>query len=220
MKRLLVCVFMGLLGACAAEDRVKQGDVNEFCQSSNDDCRPGLVCSQGICQLPGPQALYGCEEICAKLASCNVAESSCVVDCRATTLEWSLPARDTFGVCVVEDITCEEAQNMDVPQVCYERITLRPERKLRCDTFVEVADVCDSSVDTEPLKTACYRLGRTGDDTQWQATEQCENAIGVGICSGLATCYNDVFELSPPISLGNGTLNNDNPTPVFDGDQE
>lgn len=207
MKRLLMVCLL-LVGSCAADQETRQGEINEFCRTGDSDCRPGLVCEQGICQLSGPQPQYGCDQVCAKLESCGVAESSCVVDCRATTSDWSLAAKELFGTCAVVDITCEEAQDIFVPQVCYERIPLPVERRQLCDIFVEVGDVCSSEADLEAIETACYRFARVSEPAQWAATEQCERAISVGLCSGIATCYNDVFSIEPRVSLGSDNINN------------
>jgi len=207
MKRLLMVCLL-LVGSCAADNETRQGEINEFCRTGDSDCRAGLVCEQGICQLSGPQPQYGCDQVCAKLESCGVAEPSCVADCRVTTRDWSLAARELFGTCAVIDISCEEAQNVFVPQVCYERIPLPPARRDLCDLFIQVAVECSSSAPIGAIETACYRFGRVSEASQWATTEQCERAIGVGICSGIATCYNDVFSMNPRISLGQGNLNN------------
>lgn len=210
MKRFFLFAIVGVLAACTAGEQVKQGDVNEFCKLGDSDCRPGLVCEEGVCQLAGEQPSNDCDAVCARLDECGAAESSCVVDCRATTRDWSIEAKELFGECAA-NITCEEAQTSFVPQLCYERIPLDPDRRTQCDFLVGGARECTDSADFEALQTACYRLARTGDEEAWSRLERCESALQVGICSGIATCFNEELSLDPEIDLGNATLNSEDP---------
>ena len=187
--------------SCRASEELQRGDYNEFCNGRDDDCREGLICEEGVCTAGGPAADFSCEEICQRMTDCDAGTPTCVVDCLTTMGSWSLQAKNEFAHCAVEDLSCAEAQE-DFAQICYSRIVIPDGRENTCDFFTETANNCSPGVNTESLGQACYKLARTGTDAAWAATQQCDNAINTGLCSGLATCFNDVFNLNPGISLG------------------
>ncbi len=204
--RLLIGLFILLSAsallntACGAEDETRRGGLGEFCNGRDDDCQTGLACLDGVCDEFGPKPTYSCEEMCARLDECGAGQSGCVPDCRATTSTWSLAARNAFSECFVEDITCMEALVDDVPQLCYSQLPLSDDRKQRCDTFVSTASNCGATdAERDDVFQSCYELARTGTDSDWAGTDRCVNALDVGICSGIGTCFND--ELGTNISL-------------------
>lgn len=202
--------LLTLMG-CRPEDEILQGDIGEFCNGADSDCRAGLACVQGVCDTPGPQALYSCDEICTRLASCDAQEGECVGNCRATIREWGLRAKNEFGACLVEDISCEEAQAAEsVPQLCYSRIEIPAERAAVCESLIETIRGCDPSADLNPFARSCNALARTSPETVWSETDRCVSAQMTGICSGIATCINDVFAPEPALVL---TDNQDAPSP-------
>jgi len=193
---LVLLAAVSLLQACATEEEMLKGGLDEFCNGRDDDCREGLVCLEGVCSTGEDPPVYTCAEMCAKLDTCDAMETNCLPDCRTTLTGWSQVAKDSFAVCVVEDVTCEEAQTEFVPQLCYSRIPLPTDRKDRCDEFASTVRGCDNTADTEELLQNCYALGRTGTAEAWSATDRCTNAVSTGICSGIGTCLNDVFSLT------------------------
>lgn len=209
---LLGCVAT-LLG-CRAEDETRRGEVNEFCNGATDDCRAGLVCENGLCTDNTGATEFSCGDFCANLAACGAAEDTCVADCRVTIRSWGFEAQDSFTRCGTT-LSCDEIATIDfVPQECYTRIVIPTERQQRCDFFNGVANDCSSQA-TAQLGTACIGLARVSSDETWDTTERCVNAANVGICSGIATCFNDVFALDPPLVF----TDSDTPQPVPVEDQ-
>ncbi len=208
---LVALAALLVLVGCSPDDEVLQGDIGELCNGADSDCRAGLACVQGVCDTPGPQPLYSCDEICTRLAGCGSQENECVGNCRATIRDWSLRAKNEFGACLVEDLTCEEVLAADsVPQVCYSRIEIPEERAAVCESLIETVVSCDPSVDLNPFARSCNALARTSPEAVWAETDRCVNAQMTGICSGIATCINDVFAPEPALVLPD----NNAPTPV------
>jgi hypothetical protein len=209
---ILGCVAT-LLG-CRAEDETRRGEVNEFCNGAADDCRAGLVCEDGLCADHTGETEFSCGDFCANLAACGAAEDTCVADCRVTIRSWGFEAQDDFTRCGAT-LTCDEIATIDfVPQECYTRIPVATERQQRCELFNDVAISCSSDAVAQ-LSTACTGLARVSDEETWASTERCVNAANVGICSGIATCLNEVFSLNPPLVFAD----DDGPQPVPAEDQ-
>lgn len=202
MRRSLLIVICGCLTACTADDEVQRGDVGEFCNGRDSDCRTGLVCDNSVCVEPGPQPIYDCADICSRLAECEAREGTCQSDCRISTTDWELRARNEFGVCMVEDLTCAEALANDPPQLCYSRIEVPTARRARCDSFVDFARECGAPTSTlEQVLEGCVAVARVSREVRWDDTAQCASQLETGICSQVATCFNEVLELSSPVSL-------------------
>lgn len=195
---VLVCV------SCRAEDDIRQGAEGELCNGRDEDCRTGLYCEGSICQPLGPQPTYSCDEICARLADCDATNSGCASDCRLTIDDWSFRAKDDFGICLVETLSCEEAAAEFAPQTCYERIVVPAARRDRCDSFADAGRDCGADLETrEAILEGCVAVARVSPESRWTSTERCARAVETGICSGIARCLNDELELEPAVSLGN-----------------
>lgn len=200
---LLVLTLGVMLPACRAEDTVKQGVEGEFCNGEADDCRAGHACVNYRCQSLNGGSVT-CGVMCARLQSCNAAESDCEASCQLTfeglceglPCPWSEAAIEAFGTCIVDELTCAEAQDGNAPQTCYSRIPLDIDRKARCDAFLGAADRCSTS-DREELRQSCYRLARTAPESSWVRTDGCVERIASGVCDEAIRCLNTVFELSP-----------------------
>lgn len=207
------CAAAALLGACRADDTIKQGVEGEFCNNRDDDCRDGHICDQGVCRSLGGAGSITCAEMCNHLEECQTGEANCEADCRATiqgTCEglpcpWSADAVDAFGQCIL-DLSCEEAVAVDAPQECYREIPIAPDRENRCEAFIAAAGRCNEAASTAELRNRCYLLGRTNTADSWARTEPCVERIDDGFCNEIEQCFNDVFELAPAIELGDDRL--------------
>lgn len=228
---LLVTSLLALMAGCRADDTVKQGIEGEFCNDDPSDCREGYTCQDGVCRGGGSNTIT-CAQMCARLEECNTGEPNCEPDCRATIAgtcdemlpcPWSDEAVEAFGRCITEELTCEEARTTDAPQECYRRIPIPSDRENRCLSFLEAADACNPGVSVTELRNRCYLLGRTSTSESWTRTEGCVSRIEDGACAEIEACFNEVFELSPAIELGDGTiggtepLNNISPGTNVDG---
>lgn len=220
MKRtwlLLVLMCLVVVG-CRADDTVKQGIEGEFCNNRDDDCRDGHICQDGVCRATEATGTVTCAQMCARLEQCQVGEPDCEADCRATiqgtcdtlACPWSSEAVDAFGICITEELTCEEAQANDAPQECYRRIPISADRESRCEAFIAAADRCNPGISTSELRNRCYLLGRTSTADSWARTDACVARVSDGFCGEIEDCYNSVFELSPAIELGDDSLGSDN----------
>lgn len=211
---LVLIALLFALPACRADDSVKQGGDGEFCNNRDDDCRDGHICQDGVCRSTDAAGTITCAQMCTRLEECNTGEEDCEVNCRATiqgTCEtlacpWSGDAVDSFGRCITEGLTCEEARENDAPQECYRRIPIDGDRENRCEAFIAGADRCNPGVSTSELRNRCYLLGRTSTDESWARTDACVERVAGGFCAEIENCYNSVFELSPAISLGDAVI--------------
>jgi hypothetical protein len=195
-------LFVVTVTGCRADDPIRQGDEGEFCNGRDEDCRRGLVCELGVCVLSGPRPVYDCGDVCTRLAECDAEVGGCQSDCRLTTTDWSLRARNEFGVCMVEELSCDEARETFTPQVCYSRIEVPDARRTRCDAFVDFARDCGADNDVlERLLEGCVAIARVSKASRWDTTATCEEAMETGICDEVATCFNAELELNPPIAL-------------------
>lgn len=208
---LLLCIVS--ITGCRADDTVKQGIEGEFCNNRDDDCRDGHICQDGVCRATESSGIT-CAQMCARLEACQTGEENCEADCRATiqgtcanlACPWSAEAVQSFGLCITEGLTCEEAQASDAPQECYRRIPITTDRENRCEAFIGAADRCNPGVSTSELRNRCYLLGRTSTDDSWARTDACVARITDGMCTEIEACFNSVFELSPAIELGDGNI--------------
>ncbi len=199
---LLVVLVVVLVTSCQSDDFVKQGEGGEVCNGRDTDCRQGLVCTSGRCDDPGPGPTYDCGEICARLSACDAADPGCEPDCRISTTSWRLPAREKFGVCLVEELTCSEARATFAPQLCYSRIEIPPPRRATCDAFVDAARGCGASNDdAERVLEGCAAIARVRTENVWMEPLRCASVIETGICDEVATCFNQEFELDPAIEF-------------------
>ena len=204
MRYPVFIVLVLLCTACRAEDEVRRGGAGEFCNGRDDDCRSGLYCEVGICTALGRQTTYSCDDICRRLSECGATEAGCASDCRITIDDWAFRAKEEFGVCLVEELSCDEARADFAPQTCYSMIEVPIERRTRCDAFVDTARTCGADLDTlEVLLEGCVAVARVSPASRWESTDRCERAVETGICSGIARCLNDELALDPAIALGN-----------------
>lgn len=202
------------LGACRADDVVKQGIEGEYCNDRDEDCREGLLCEAGVCKATDAPGSVTCGEVCNHLESCETGEANCEANCRATldgTCEglacpWSTDAADAFGTCILE-MSCEEALASDATQVCYRELPIDEDRQNRCDAFIAAAQRCDSAVSVNDLRNACFLLGRTNTAESFARTDACVDRVADGLCPEIEDCFNSVFELDPPLELGDGQTN-------------
>lgn len=230
MSRMLFSIAIafsvaGGLTACQAEETVKQGIEGELCNNRDDDCRDGHICENGVCRALENTGAITCAEMCARLDECQSGEENCEADCRATIqgtctelpCPWSAEAIDAFGTCITEELTCEETRQTDAPQECYRRIPITESRESRCEAFIAAADRCNPGVSATALRNRCYLLGRTSTDDSWARTDACVDRVSDGLCDEIEDCYNSVFELSPAIDLGDGSIGGGGDNPVNDG---
>ncbi len=189
------------LTACRAEDETRRGEVNEDCNGGVEDCRSGLVCEDGLCADNTGDTEYSCGDFCSSIAECGATDTSCVPDCRLTIRDWSFDAQDSFTRCGAVGLTCAEVTTVEAAaQDCYTRITIEQDRQARCDAFNQAATQC-SGAPVNTLTTACNALARVSTEEDWAATDRCAAALNANVCSGLATCFNDVFQLNPPLAF-------------------
>ena len=209
---LLLVTVSAALG-CRADDNVKQGYDGEFCNDRDDDCRDGHICQDGVCRSTEVAGVT-CGQMCQRLEDCQTGEPNCEADCRATiqgtcqtlACPWSPEAVESFGDCIISELTCDEARGNDAPQECYRRIPISDERAGRCDAFIAAADRCNPGVTTTDLRNRCFLLGRTSTLESWSRTDPCVDRVAAGACPDIESCYNSVFELSPAIDLGDGSI--------------
>lgn len=210
-----VLLVVALMWGCRAGDDTRRGEINEYCNGGVDDCRAGLECLDGLCTDNTGDTEYSCGDFCANLATCGAAEGSCIADCRVTIQSWSFEAQDSFTRCGVE-LTCGEIDAIEfVPQECYSRIPVAWDRAERCEFLTNVALGCGSREEAVRVQTSCTGLARVSDVQTWSTSERCVAAADVGICSGIATCFNEVFGLSPGLSWGDDELT-PSPLPAVD----
>lgn len=202
-RPLSIAIMLAFVFGCRADDPVKQGAVGELCNGRDDDCRIGLACVVSVCVDPGGGPTYDCGDICSRLAGeCGAAEPGCESDCVITTSAWALRARESFGVCLVEDLTCAQAQATFAPQTCYSRIEIPAERFALCEVFAQQALACGAATDdAERVLERCAALARVGPEARWQDPASCGSVIETGNCSEVATCFNQELEIDPPINF-------------------
>lgn len=201
------------LTACRADDETRRGEVDEDCNGAAEDCRSGLVCEDGLCADNTGNTEFSCGDFCANIASCGVADTSCVPDCRITIRDWSFDAQDSFTRCGAVDLTCAEITMVEaVAQECYTRIPIAQERQERCELFNNTANQCAEGQNVSVLATSCNALARVSTEEDWAATDRCAAALNANVCSGIATCFNEVFQLTPPLAFDDVSL----PSPVTD----
>lgn len=197
---LLILLGAGLISAtgCRAEMEVKQGASGEYCNGQTDDCRPGLSCVDYICQdLSGPNR---CEEVCDKFEECGVTQERCIGACENTIRQWSPEAKETFALCLIEDLSCNEIQALeDPPQECYNRLRLPQERNELCREFADAVTECASDVDTTELRRSCRYMARTRSDEVWAYSQECVERVEDGVCPDIFHCLNDTFHIDPPL---------------------
>lgn len=216
-KAMIFLSILITLVSCRADDEVKRGGEDDFCNFRDSDCRDGFICQSGVCQalVNTNTGTYSCADICARLDECGAGEDDCVARCDATfqgsceglACPWSADAVESFGTCIVDELTCEEARQSDAPDTCYGQIELADDRRERCDAFVAAAERCNGDADTGSLRSQCFLLGRTATDESWARTDSCVDRIAGGECSEIGDCFNTVFELNPLLLLGDDSLN-------------
>lgn len=201
MKPLLLVAVVALT-SCHADEQVKQGGLGETCNGRDTDCRDGLVCEVGLCRDPGPGPTYDCGDICRRLSECDATDPGCEADCRLSTTSWVLRAREDFGICLVEELTCGEAQATFAPQLCYSRIEIPEERFEVCTAFADAAQACGATLDAaERVIEACAAVARVRSDDVWMAPARCAVVVETGICEQVATCFNQELKLEPAIEF-------------------
>ncbi len=159
--------------------------------------------------------------MCARLQSCEAPQPNCLAQCEATIggtcvdvpCPWSGAAVDAFGACLIEGLSCEEARRDDAPSLCYSRIPIDSDRENLCQDFIGAASNCGAS-STEALRQRCYLLGRTTSPASWTRTEACVARIEAGICENIAACLNEIFELTPPLTVSEAPEGDTPPAPV------
>ena len=199
--RVWPVLVLALLG-CRATDDLKQGGHGEHCNGRDLDCRDGLICDNARCTESGPAPTYDCGDICARLSACEATVPGCEADCRISTTAWALRAREEFGVCLVEELTCTEAQATFAPQLCYSRITIPQARAETCFSFAEAAQDCGASTaDAERILEECAAVARVRTEDVWMGPARCASVIETGICSEVGTCFSQELDLDPVIEF-------------------
>lgn len=201
MTRLLL-VLAFLLAGCRAEDLVKQGEVGEVCNGRDNDCRAGLICgASGRCEDAATDVTYDCGDICERLSvECEAAEPQCESDCRLTTNIWATRAREEFGVCLVEGLSCAEARADFAPQTCYSEIEIPAERFALCEDFaLAVRDCGAPTADAERVLERCAAIARVAPEVRWLEPAGCGPLLETGNCGELTQCFNTELELEPAL---------------------
>lgn len=189
----LLCLF-----GCRADDLTKQGEVGEVCNGRDNDCREGLICAaDGRCEAVASDVTYDCGDICRRLSvECEAIEAGCESDCRQTTGTWARRAREEFGVCLVEDLSCAEAQADFAPQTCYSEIEIPPARFALCEDYALAARDCGVPTgEAERVLERCAAIARVAPEAIWQDPASCGALLETGNCGELATCFNTELDL-------------------------
>lgn len=229
MRLLILLIALIFLGSCTAEDEVKRGEDNEYCASSNADCREGFLCDRNRCraiEIDGTN----CESMLQKINFCNAEQPDFLQTCLNTIngncpednpCPWSDEAVESFGTCVVDDLTCDQIINDNAPQICYSAIPLDQEREQICQNFIVATNLCVADQNTDELRSQCFYLARTSTEASWLRVFECTARINDGFCAEIGDCLNAVFNLDPTYNLGEGNIdfnnqigdNNTNPVP-------
>lgn len=181
VRKLIVLVVF--LTACVDKE-ARQGGEGEFCNGRDTDCRPGLLCVDGICEA-GFTLANDCETICEKISGCGGQLSGCVYSCNLTIEDWAVRAQQDFGQCVVEDLACAEIEQAFAPQTCYERILIPEDRAETCAALREALDSCGLPDFEGEFSKVCQRSARVDREEKWQETADCaENRT----CDTLEQC--------------------------------
>lgn len=236
-------LILGLLAAtslagCLANVEEKLGIVGEFCRV-DDDCATNLVCDNSVCRSNAdtgplscdpnqePAGTITCEQMCDRLTNeCQRTEDNCVGTCKETVRCWSAEAVDVFGQCTLgmtePVLTCEQARSNEAPSICYRQIPLPQDRKARCDKFVQQANSIATNATQDALDTLrgeCYRLARTGTESTWALSEDCDNAIQPDLSTvEIVECFNQLFSLNPKLEAAEMTMPDPDPGPGPDPD--
>lgn len=198
---LPVIFACALMAGCMAPAEQKLGYAGEFCTGGDGDCREPLVCENSVCVYPSYEP-WRCEVMCQRLAYCETSEDDCLGECRNTVEGWSDEALTSFGRCIVEDLSCEEARTVDAPQTCYLRIPMDPAREERCEDFLVAARGCGVAEEgLEGLRQQCLYLARTGAEESFGRTEACVERLADPVCQEIVDCLTGVFALDPPLVI-------------------
>jgi hypothetical protein len=192
---LLVLASAGILSACQAALETKRGGFGEFCNNRDTDCRDGLICEDSVCVYENPQAGTSCENICRKLETCAIEQGNCLADCGQTIQNWGESQISDFEMCIVDEQTCGDlGDSADAAaQTCYDELSLPVEREERCQRFINKVAECDSSINTQTLRSECIFAAKTVDEDTWSNTDSCIDAVEFGTCDEVYSCLNSVF---------------------------
>lgn len=210
MTRYLGFMAFGALlmtAACTADEQEKLGYDGEFC-AKDADCREAHICQRGACVETATPQRDECDALCGKLTSCGRAEQDCSDRCVQTLIGWSEVALEAFSACTLNELTCEAAQDgQAAANFCYRKIPLDPARQARCDAFDAAARTFDPDNEAQLslLFDKCYRLARTGEESNWSRTNACQLLIDAGDpADEVRKCLNRVFVLDFRLAVTNG----------------
>lgn len=201
---LLAAALLLLFAGCSEEAALKQGNEGEYCNGNNDDCRHNMACVNYVCQRL--ESTADCQGICERFVECGATQDDCRASCENTVRQWSEEAVDEFTQCLLVDLTCDEIRELERPsQECYDRLELPTERRDRCRDFVAAAESCGTpreelSGEHGFLSNTCRMMGRTRADEYWNLSDACVERIEDGVCDLIYDCFNDVFDLDPPLN--------------------
>lgn len=204
----VLCLAVALsLFNCKASTDQKRGGCGEFCNNVDIDCREGLVCEQnecveireGTCGLP-ENIRVTCENICSRFERCQVPgnQSNCFDSCTQTIEDWNDNAVNTFGRCLIDDLSCQRLQQQDeATQTCYQRISLPSNRRSICERVQQTFQQ-NQCVDGRYIKSfmrGCLDSARTDREAIWKDVLDCRNAAQQGDCQLTRQCTSQLYNL-------------------------
>lgn len=207
-------------GSCQAPLEQKRGYVGDFCNGSDEECRKGLVCEDGVCKSVN-NAKDVCDVVCRKYAQCNVGVESCQPACLKTLSEWTKKKTSQYRDCHSTS-QCSRFKNRNRPwNYCFNQLPPAPQSRVSaCNKISSQSKKCLNARNIDPkgriknLKRACKTEARTVSDERWKKNKRCKeqkNDSGDILCVKLFRCANTQFELtgadrlptSPPDNSGN-----------------
>lgn len=183
-KLLLTLALALLTGACMAPLEERLGYADEPC-SADRQCRPELLCRQGVCKPTAPEVVSSCRRICARFVDgCGRIEASCVEQdpkgcclssCSSFIERWRQDAIGRFEACSRELLTCAEVRSVEAANLCYVQLNALPDERLDvCIGLVQRAQMTPSvSFSAEVVDNTCRIVGRAGKDEDWLSIEAC-----------------------------------------------
>lgn len=207
---IICALVLATAWGCRADDEIKQGVEGEVCTVNDFDCRDGNVCDRGFCRASVIDG-SNCEAMCERISLCDAEEPDCLEACFATTngacseanpCPWSDEVVDTFGTCIVEELTCEQIRTENAQGLCLARLPVDERRADVCDDLTQAAITCNPDADTGDLDQRCDLLARTATDAGFQRADTCFERVVDGFCAEIEECLNSVFVLNPNLDLG------------------
>lgn len=215
---LPVCILLGgfalALTSCQAPLETKRGDIGDFCNGEDMDCREGLLCQEGVCDTinNSPDA---CTKVCDIFGACGARLSGCREGCIDALKFWKTSVIDQYKRCYVEQISCQQIQAAENPQqICYDRLPAAPQERLdRCNSLRSTGQQCLGGASGQyeesfnSFDSNCQLQARTRADQIWARSDDCVEAGDAGNCGQLFRCVNRVFNVDPKFPTSDPSAN-------------